>query len=398
MRNELTMHPLIDKEKQNVAKKYRRDNVRISICSYAVSAVVVFVLLYFGISKNVVDFLYGVTDVRFFVIFFYFAFLYILYALLTFPLSFLREYTIEHRYGFSTQTYSAWLKDWVKSTAVSFILGAMIFEVLYLITDISSTLWWLWLSLIMIFFSVLLANLFPIIILPLFYKTTPVENDELKEKISAFCDRAQIHIKGIFTINLSSKTTKANAAVVGLGNTKRILIGDTLLQNYSDDEILSVCAHEIIHYREHHIWWSILWQALITLVMFYVFYIIYPFFYSLIGFENISDIAAFPLFITIFTILSLVVKPITSALSRYYEQRADRGALDLTRTPDAFIQFMAKACNKQLVIAYPHPLIEWYMYSHPSPGNRIASAENWREKSSQYNRDVYRHPQNPPAP
>jgi STE24 endopeptidase len=378
MRNELTMHPLIDKKKQELAKKYRRDNVLISIYSYVVSAVVVFALLYFNISKTFVDLLCGLTDVRFLVIFFYFAILYIFYALLTFPLSSLRGYTIEHTYAFSTQTYSAWFKDWVKSTAVSFILGVIIFEVIYLITHISNTLWWLWLSLIMIFFSVVLANLFPVVILPLFYKTTPLENDELKEKISTLCNQAEIRIKGIFTINLSSKTTKANAAVVGLGNTKRILIGDTLLQNYSDDEIIFVCAHEIIHYREHHIWWSILWQSFITLIMFYVFYTIYPFFYGLVGFEKISDIAAFPLFITIFTVLSLVIKPLTSALSRYYERKADKGALDLTRTPDVFINFMAKVCNKQLVIAYPHPIIEWYMYSHPSPGNRIKYAENWR--------------------
>jgi STE24 endopeptidase len=267
----------------------------------------------------------------------------------------------------------------VKSSVVSFVLGVIIFEVLYLITHISINLWWFWLSLIMIFFNVILANLFPILILPLFYKTAPVENDDLKEKISTLCNRAQIRIKGIFTINLSSKTTKANAAVVGLGNTKRILIGDTLLQNYSEDEILSVCAHETIHYREHHIWWSILWQSSITLIMFYVFYTIYPFLYGLVGFEKISDIAAFPLFITIFTVLSLIIKPLTSALSQYYERRADKGALDLTRTPDVFINFMAKVCNKQLVIAYPHPIIEWYMYSHPSPGNRIKCAENWCE-------------------
>ncbi|KPJ73309.1 hypothetical protein AMJ52_03915 [candidate division TA06 bacterium DG_78] len=371
------MHPLIDKEKQKLAKKYRRDNVIISIYSYLVSAVVVFALLYFAISKNFVDFLHGVTEIRFLVILSYFTVLYVFYVLLTFPFSFIKGYTIEHKYGFSTQTRSAWFRDWLKSSVVSFVLGAIIFEILYLITHISINLWWLWLSLIIIFFSVIFANLFPILILPLFYKTAPVENDDLKEKISTICNRAQIHIKGIFTINLSSKTTKANAAVVGLGNTKRILIGDTLLQNYSEDEILSVCAHEIIHYREHHIWWSILWQCFITLIMFYVFYKIYPFFYGLVGFEKISDIAAFPLFIAIFTVLSFIIKPLISALSRYYERRADKGALDLTRTPDAFINFMAKVCNKQLIIAYPHPIIEWYMYSHPSPGNRIKCAKNW---------------------
>jgi STE24 endopeptidase len=379
MRKEFKMHPLIDTEKQTLAKKYRKDNVVISIYSYIISAVFIFVLLYFNISKNFVGFLHGVTEIRFLVIFFYFIVLYVFYTLLTFPLSFIKGYTIEHRYGFSAQTYPAWFKDWLKSSIVSFVLGAIVFETLYLITYISINLWWFWLSLIMIFFNVILTNLFPILILPLFYKTAPVENDALKEKIVSLCNRTQIRSKGIFTINLSSKTTKANAAVVGLGNTKRILIGDTLLQNYSEDEILSVCAHEFIHYREHHIWWSILWNSLITFIMFYLFSTIYPFFYSLVGFEKIIDIAAFPLFITIFTVLSFIIRPITSALSRYYERRADRGALDLTRAPQAFIRLMAKVCNRQLALAYPNPVIEWYMYSHPSPGNRITYAENWRE-------------------
>lgn len=374
------MHPLIDREKQSLARKYRKDHLRVNIISYIISAVFLFALLYFDISRNFVGFLNTFLGPRFFIILAYFIGLYIIYSVISLPFTYIEGYKIEHKYGFSTQDFKAWLKDWIKSFFVSFLLGAIVFEIIYLVTNISPTLWWLWLSVIMIIFSVILANLFPVLILPLFYKTSPIENDDLRSKIKDICKQTKINVRGIFSINLSSKSTKANAAVVGLGNTKRILIGDTLIADYTEEEILSVLTHEITHYREHHVWWLILWQSCTTVVMFYVFYRIHPCFYQWVGFHKVSDIAAFPLFGAIFAVLAFILKPLGSAISRYYERRADKGVLNLTKDPESFISLMAKFCNKQLSIAYPNPFIEWYKYSHPSPGNRIKSAETWQAK------------------
>jgi len=371
------VHPLIDKEKQKLAKKYRKDHLRLSIISYIISAVFLFALLYFNISKNFVGFLHSFLEPRFFIILAYFIGLYIIYSVISLPFAYIEGYKIEHKYGFSTQNFKAWFNDWLKSFFVSFVLGVIIFEVIYFITYISPHLWWLWLSIIMIIFSVILANLFPVLILPLFYKTSPIENENLKKRIEEICERVKINLQGIFSINLSSKSTKANAAVVGLGNTKRILIGDTLIAYYTEDEIMSVLTHEITHYKEHHIRWLILWQSLVTVVLFYILYRIHPFFYELAGFEKISEVAAFPVFAIIFAILSFMTQPLTSSIARFYERKADRGALNLTRDSKSFISLMAKFCNKQLLIAYPNPFIEWYKYSHPSPGNRIKFAETW---------------------
>lgn len=372
------MHPLIDKEKQQLAKRYQRDNLTVSIASYIISAIFLVLLLYFTISKDFVLFLNSLTNVRVFMIVLYFAALYIVYSIISFPLAYVDGYTIEHKYHFSKQNFRAWLGDWLKSIVVGFILGVLIFEAIYLITAASPHLWWLWLSLIMVLFSVILSNLFPVLILPLFYKTSPIESKILEERIRELCEHAKLTIQGIFSINLSSKSTKANAAVVGLGNTKRILLGDTLIADYTEDETISALAHEITHYKEHHMWWLILWQSLITLGMFYIFHRIYPYIYRWAGFEHISDVAGFPLFAILFALVSFVMKPLTSAISRYYERRADKGTLDLTQDPGAFINLMAKFCNKQLIIAYPNPLVEWYKYSHPSPGNRIKFAEGWQ--------------------
>jgi STE24 endopeptidase len=293
------------------------------------------------------------------------------------PFGYAEGYVIEHKYGFSTQNRRAWFIDWLKSLLVTYVIGLLIFEIIYLLIPASPDLWWLWLSFIMIAFSVILTNIFPVLILPLFYKSSVIQDDELKEEITELSRRAGVGIKGVYSIDLSSKTTKANAAVVGLGNTKRILIGDTLLSKYQRGEILSAVAHEIVHYSEHHMWWLILWQSVITMSMFYVFFRVQPFVYAWFGFGNASEIAAFPVFAIIFSAMSYVFKPLGAALSRYYERRADRGALNLTGNAEAFIRLIAKFCNGQLSIAFPNRIIEWYRYSHPSPGKRITFAEQW---------------------
>jgi STE24 endopeptidase len=376
------MHPLIDQDRQKLAKKYRRANLKIGIPEQAVSACFLFVLLFFNASRNLVARLAVLVSSRFVQTLLYFAIFYTAYTILSFSFSYLSEYVIERKYGFSTQSFASWLTDYIKSLLVGLLLGVLVFETVYIVTYHAPLLWWLWLSLIMILFSVILANLFPVVLLPLFYKTTAVENESLKERITTLCGQASVNLKGIYSINLSSKSTKANAAVVGLGNTKRILIGDTLMQKYTEDEVVATVAHEIIHYKESHIWWLILWQALISISMFFVFSRIYPFIYRWAGFNHVSQIAAFPLFAIIFVVLLAAVKPLGSAISRYYERRGDLGALVLTKNADAFISLMAKFCNEQLIIAYPNPLVEWYKYSHPSPGRRIEFAENWEKPES----------------
>ncbi len=375
------IHPLIDKEKQRIAKRYRNDNLRVSIISYIISAIFIFVLIYFDISQRFSMYLGSIFGPRVLIIFFYFLVLFLVYSIITFPLSYIQGYVFEHKYNFSTQNFKAWFIDWLKSLAVSFLLSLIIVEFIYFIISAAGGLWWFWLAVVMIIFSVIIANLFPILILPLFYKTSQITDEELIDEIYSLGKKAKLEIRGLYSINLSNKTKKANAAVVGLGNTKRILLGDNLLNKFEDDEILCALAHEITHYQEHHIWWLIIWQSVISLFLFFIFSKISPVIYSWAGFNDISEPGAFPLFIAIFLFLSLLIKPIGSAISRYYERRADLGALHLTNNPDAFIRLIAKFCNEQLSIAYPNRLVEWYSYSHPSPGKRISFAEAWKKNS-----------------
>lgn len=372
------MHPLIDREKQIVAKRYHKDNRFVNVASFVVAAIFLAGVLLFDISEGLVNSLSGVIGARSLVIAAYFSIFYAAFSILTLPFTYVEGYVIEHKYGFSTQNRRQWFVDWVKSFLVTYVIGLVVFEIIYLVIPAAPALWWLWLSLIMIGFSVILANIFPVVILPLFYKSSPIEDGGLKKEIFELAARAGVGIKGVYSIDLSAKTTKANAAVAGLGGTKRILLGDTLLSKYQAAEVLSAVAHEMIHYRERYVWWLILWQSLITIFMFYVFFRIQPFVYAWFDFNNAAEIAAFPLFALTFGVLSYALGPLTSAISRHYERRADRGALGLTGNAGAFIRLIAQFCNEQLVIAYPNPVIEWYKYSHPSPGKRIAFAEKWQ--------------------
>ncbi len=373
--NENAMHPLIDRERQKIARRYRRDSLKWSIASFVVGSCLLVALMLFGLSERFADLMAACIGAHLLLVAVYFSALYLVFSMLNLPFAFVEGYRIEHKYGFSTQNRCQWFADWLKSSAVTYLLGLIVFEVIYLVIPASPHLWWLWLSLIMIGFSVVLANVFPVVILPLFYKTTAMEEGELTDGIAALCRKACVSINGVYTINLSAKTTKANAAVVGLGNTRRILVGDTLMSKYVTDEILSAVGHEVVHYRERHIWWLILWQSIITVAMFYALFRVQPVVYAWFGFEHAADIAAFPVFAMIFGVLSYGLRPLTSAISRYYERRADRGALGLTANTEAFVSLIAKLCNEQLSIAYPNRFIEWYSYSHPSAGKRIDLAE-----------------------
>ncbi|MGQ9702225.1 MAG: M48 family metallopeptidase [bacterium] len=380
MRND-QWHPLIDYKKQQIARRYHNEHLVLSLISTGVLIIIIIAIIKLQISQKVFESITGLTSSRFLQVFFYFTFFYLFYSIIILPFSYIGGFKIEHKYNFSTQTLKAWFCDVIKSFFVGWVLGVLIIEVLYAITFYAPDMWWLYFSLIMIAFSVVLSNLAPILILPLFYKTMPIPDGDLKNRIKEICEKVDINIEGVYTINLSSRSNKANAAVVGLGNTKKILLGDTLLTKYDENEILVTLAHEITHYQEHHIWYLILWQSIITLIMFYLFYRLQDYLYHWAGFSNVSDIAAFPVFVLVFSILIFVFKPLGAAISRYYEKKADYGALILTKNPEYFISLMAKFCNEELVLAYPNPLIEFYHYSHPSPGKRIAFAEEFMKRA-----------------
>jgi STE24 endopeptidase len=231
--------------------------------------------------------------------------------------------------------------------------------------------WWFWVGLALFFFSVVLARIAPILIFPLFYKFLPLENESLKIRLVRLCEEVKIKITGIFSFNMSKDTKKANAGFTGIGKSKRIIIGDTLLDKFTEDEIEVVFAHELGHYKYGHIWKGMLISTVITFTGLFFVSVIYKDIIPRFGFNGISDIAAFPILGLLLFLYSMILLPLTNLYSRANERLADDYAVKITNNPEAFASTMLKLSEQNLSDKNPNPIIEFIFYSHPSTQKRI---------------------------
>ena len=293
-------------------------------------------------------------------------------------------FRLEHRFQLSNQRLSPWIKDQFKEFLVSVVLAGILAEVLYFIIRESPQRWWLVAWAVFLGLFVLLAQLAPVILFPIFYKFEPLENDDLKSRLVKLGARAGTRVRGVYKWKLSEKSKKANAALTGLGGTRRIILADTLLDNYSADEIEAVLAHELGHHVHRHILKSIGVQALTTLVGFWAAN--WAPHYSvdrLHMFETLSDFANFPLLVLVATVLSFLLMPALNAYSRYNERQADRYAFQSTVSVVPFITAMNKLADQNLAERTPSKFVEWFFHSHPAISRRVEAANAWaRMKAS----------------
>src|SRR5579883_2436409 len=169
------------------------------------------------------------------------------FSILSFPFGIVSGWWLPRRYGISVQSFLQWLGDWAKGEAISIVLGGAMVEIVYALLLALPAAWWIVAGVLYILFIIGMANLAPILLLPLFFKLTPLDRPSLTDCLERLANQACVHIQDVFRMNLSSKTTAANAALMGLGNTRRVVLGDTLLDHYSPDEIAVVFAHELGH-------------------------------------------------------------------------------------------------------------------------------------------------------
>jgi STE24 endopeptidase len=287
-------------------------------------------------------------------------------------------FQLEHRYQLSNQKLRSWIWDETKGLLLTGILGAALVELLYFIIREFPEHWWLiaWIGFLGV--AVLLAQLAPVVLFPIFYKFEPLQDDQLKKRLVGLSERAGTRVRGVYKWHLSEKSKKANAALTGLGNTRRIILADTLLENYSPDEIEAVLAHELGHHVHKHILKSIGVQAAVTFVGFWAAN--WTLHYAINRwhiFETLSDFANLPLFVLTFTVLSFLLMPALNALSRFHERQADRYAFNNIAAIAPFISSMNKLADQNLAERVPSRWIEWWFHSHPAISRRIAAAEAW---------------------
>ena len=290
------------------------------------------------------------------------------------PFAFYQGHRLEHRYGLSTQSTAQWLSDQGKGvllgTGVAVLGSSVVFVALRNWPD----QWW-WISAAAFTAGVvILARLAPVVLLPMFYKFKPLDRPALSARLLALAEKARTDVVGVFEWVLSGHTKKANAALAGMGQTRRILLSDTLLADYSEDEIEVILAHELAHHVHRDLWRGIALQALLLLGGFFLADLVLRRVNDAAGFRGLSDPAALPLLMLVAGAWSFLMLPLINALSRAQERAADRYALDTTRNVDAFVTAMKRLAQQNLAEEYPSALVRWIFYSHPPIRERIEAA------------------------
>jgi STE24 endopeptidase len=354
------------------SRKYETAKYIISAAGFLVNTGLLIYLLTSGWSSHIRDIAAGWTSKPSVVILVYSVAIGFLFTAIQLPLDFLSGYLLEHRFGLSRQTLGGWAWDQLKSLLIGSIFGLTAVEAIYAILRSSPERWWIYCSLLFVAVFVVLTNLVPVLILPLFFKFTPVENEDLRRRVERLSRRVGTQVRGIFEWSLGEKTRKANAAVVGWGNTRRIIVSDTLLENFTGEEIEVIMAHELCHHVKAHIWLGMLVQAVLTFVSFYVVNAALHRFGA--RFNGISDIANFPLLALTAGAVSLCMLPLVNGFSRQLERAADLFAIDVTGDSLAFVSSMEKLADLNLANKSPNRIMEFIFYSHPSIENRIKLA------------------------
>jgi STE24 endopeptidase len=367
----------LDPEKQKRAKQLARINRRLMMVDLAISALYFVAWLAFGWSEAVKNWLMGFARNDWLLVFLYVLIIGSILFVINLPLSFYQGYTLPHRFDLSTQSIGGWITDQVKSILLGGILGMIVLEIIYAILRAFPSLWWLWVAGVLLVFNVILANLAPTLLMPLFNKFVPLgeEHAELAERLLQLARRSGTYVRGVFKFDMSRRTKQANAGLTGLGNTRRIIIGDTLLNEFTPDEIETVMAHELGHQVNKDIPLGIVFSTLTTLVGLYLASLGLSYGVSVLDFTSSADIAAFPILLIVLGLYGLVTMPVENGFSRWRERRADEYALSLTHNGAAYASALRRLANQNLADAEPEAWVEWLLYSHPALGKRIAMAE-----------------------
>ena len=370
----------LDPERQKQAKEYARIRRRLWLVDTVFSALYALLWLFLGWATGLRDGLMTFTDNQWLLVALFVAIFGGIYSLINLPLSYYSGFVLPHRFGQSNQSLRDWVIDQIKGLAIGAPIGLILLELLYLALRVTGDLWWLWAAAGMLIFTVLLSNLAPILIMPLFNKYVPLgeEHKELAERLLELARRANTKVKGVFKFDMSKRTKAANAALTGIGNTRRIVLGDTLINEFSTDEIETVLAHELGHHVHRDIPFLIAFGTLSTALSLYIASLALKWAIAYFGFTGPADVAAFPALGLIFGAYSLITMPIENAVSRWRESMADDYALQATGKQEAFASAFTRLANQNLGEVNPEKWVVFMFYSHPPLGERIEKANQWK--------------------
>jgi STE24 endopeptidase len=308
--------------------------------------------------------------------------------LLTLPLEFWSGFVLEHRYELSNQTLLQWIWRQSKGYLVAGPLGLALLCGLYALLWYGGRWWWLWATAGWLAVTLVLGRVVPVLILPLFYKVTRLDDTSLQERLQRLASNTGLNVEGVYRLELSAETRKANAALAGMGRSRRVLLGDTLLANFTPEEIEVVFAHELGHHVHRHLAKMVTVNVILAGAGFWLVdailrqtaeFLGYPAFGA--GGPAFKNPAALPLLMLVLMLFGFLLSPALNALSRFFERQCDRYALQRTGRPDAYRSAFVKLARMNKADADPHPLVVWLFDDHPPIRQRLALADAGLEKS-----------------
>lgn len=365
----------LDPERQQQAKRYARIR-RLWLVSTLLGGTYALAWLGFGWALSLRTWLQTISANSCFLVAGFLVIFGGLYSLATLPLEYYSGFVLPHRFDQSTQSFKEWVLDQLKGLAIAAPLGLFVLELLYLALRLTGDLWWLWAAGGMLVFSVLLSNLAPVLIMPLFNKFVPLgdEHAELAERLLRLAEKANTRVRGVFKFDMSRRTKSANAALTGIGATRRIVLGDTLINEFTPDEIETVLAHELGHHVHRDIPLLIGFGTLTTTLGLYLASLALGWSVGFYGFNGPADVAGLPALGLILGAYGLLSMPLENAVSRWRERLADRYALQVTGKYEAFASAFTRLANQNLGEVDPEPWVVFLFHSHPPLGQRIRQA------------------------
>jgi len=374
------MTTVLDPEKQKQAKHYSRIRRRVWLLETVLGALYLLAWLLFGWARALTGWLKGFTTNDWLLVLGFAVVFGGIASLLDLPLGYYSGFVLPHRFNQSTQDFKGWVLDQLKGLAVNAPLGLLVLELVYLALRLTGNWWWLWTGAGMLVFSVLLSNLAPILIMPLFNKFVPLgeEHADLAERLMKLAERAHTKVRGVFKFDLSKRTKAANAFLTGLGSTRRIVLGDTLIKEFSPDEIEVVLAHELGHQVHRDIPILIAFGTLMTVGGLYLASLVLNWAVGYFGFSGPADVTGLPALGLVLGAFGLLTQPLTNAVSRWRERMADGYALQSTGRAAAFSSAFVRLANQNLGEVDPEKWVVFMFYDHPPLGERIKMAEGWK--------------------
>jgi STE24 endopeptidase len=359
------------------AKRYQAMKNRLFLLNIILSFLFLLLFVLTGLSQSLktglaqINFLGGFAqqNAAYFTCFVALAFI------LSFPLEYYEGFVIEHKFGLSTQGLRSWTKDSIKKAVVSFAVSLVLIEAVYYFLLKFPQTWWLWAAVFWFIVSIVLTRIAPRVLLPLFFKYEPLSPGPLRDKVAEFLNRFKIAAQGVYVLDFSKKTVKANALVSGLGATKRIFFSDTMVKEFSNEEILAVLAHEVGHYLGGDTFKLSLWNLCSGFFSCFVASLCLEKLFPVFGLGAISDIAGLPLFIAVLMSTALLLLPAQNGFSRHLEKKADIFALKATGDKYSFISMMRRLANRNFSELSPSRIVEIFLYDHPPIAKRIRLAE-----------------------